>query len=132
MPDPSKIAQYAKALCAAVVAACGVAGTALADGHINSAEAVGIAATFFGALGAVAVVRNTLTVKQLLAQPNYTPTTGIVPMPLGHPDAIRQALTVADDPGAHRAQYLAGLSQRFEEAHPRDANGKFRTKGTTA
>jgi hypothetical protein len=132
MPDPSKIAQYAKALCAAVVAACGVAGTALADGRIDSAEAVGVAATFFGALGAVAAVRNTLTTKQLLAQPNYLPATSIVSMPLGHPDAIKQALTVADDPGANRVRYFEGLNQRFEEAHPRGEGGKFRKKGTTA
>jgi hypothetical protein len=55
-------------------------------------------------------------VAALLAYGLIAPTASIVPMPLGHPDAIKAALTVSD------------------EKHPRGAGGKFVSKqeGTTA
>jgi hypothetical protein len=129
MIQPSLIAQFRKYLIAAV----GYAGSLLAYGFIPAPYDKYVAGVlaFLASIG-VGVVKNVLTTKQLLAQPNYLPATSIVSMPLGHPDAIKQALTVADDPGANRVRYFEGLNQRFEEAHPRGEGGKFRTKGTTA
>jgi hypothetical protein len=129
MIQPSLIAQFRKYLIAAV----GYAGSLLAYGFIPAPYDKYVAGVlaFLASIG-VGVVKNVLTTKQLLAQPNYLPATSIVSMPLGHPDAIKQALTVADDPGANRVRYFEGLNQRFEEAHPRGEGGKFRKKGTTA
>jgi hypothetical protein len=78
----SVLQQYAKSAVAAIVAALGVAGTVAADGHVSLSDGIGIAATFFAALGSVAVVKNVLTPQQLMAQPNYSPAVSHVPMPL--------------------------------------------------
>jgi hypothetical protein len=111
--NPSLIAQFRKYL----IAAAGYVAALLAYGLIpDPYDKYAAALLAFLASVGVGVVPNVLSSKQLLAQPAYAPTTSIVPMPLGHPDAIKAALTVSD------------------EKHPRGAGGKFVSKqeGTTA
>jgi hypothetical protein len=73
--------QYAKALIGAIVAALGAAGAALADGHMTTVEGVAVAATFFGALGGVAGIKNVLSVSQLRLQPNLPVAQHIAQLP---------------------------------------------------
>lgn len=67
--NPSILQQYAKALCGALVAACGATATAAADGHISIVDGCLIAATLFGTLGGIATVKNIYAPAQLAQQP---------------------------------------------------------------
>jgi hypothetical protein len=109
----SVLQQYAKSAVAAIVAALGVSGTVAADGHVSVADGIGIAATFFAALGSVAVVKNVLTPQQLMAQPNYSPAVSHVPMPVTY------------DPAPNVDWTPVGQGAPAVHLPRRDASGRF-------